>query len=160
MQNKQIKKSKYINRGMNVFIKYSSFWQTIFHLQRNKKTYSKKNFLLYNKIEKFLNKDLPLAEKHFFSCFSSHKCLSPFFMFLFTQMLISFCTAPLFIFCKAKKAKQKRRRRVGVRGFGGLCPPYPQPLRVAEPRRRASPKPRLCLFFAKQKKKQSGRRGA
>lgn len=51
---------------MNVFIKYSSFWQTIFYLQRNKKTYSKKNFLLYNKIEKFLNKDLPLAEKHFF----------------------------------------------------------------------------------------------
>ena len=52
-----------------------------FICKETKQTYSKKNFLLYNKIEKFLNKDLPLAEKHFF------------FMFLFTQMLISFCSA-------------------------------------------------------------------
>ena len=49
-----------------------------FICKETKKHIQKKNFLLYNKIEKFLNKDLPLAEKHFFSCFSSHKCLSPF----------------------------------------------------------------------------------
>jgi hypothetical protein len=98
---------------MNVFLKYSSFWQTIVHLQRNKKTYSKKNFLLYNKIEKFLNKDLPLAEKHFFSCFSSHKCLSPFAPRSGEAMPRRSVGAMPSAFggaqrCKAKQSKRKR----------------------------------------------------
>ena len=70
LQKKQIERnSKYRTRGVNGFFKYSTSWKTEFHLQKNKKANFKNDFPLYNKIEKFLNKDLLLAKKHEKKCF-------------------------------------------------------------------------------------------